>query len=74
MPKRKQASIPEPYEDVKSLRRTAEATKELLETLAGQRGQAYDAAVTWGDLLDLGVIKPEQVPRDIGSKPIKPQL
>jgi hypothetical protein len=71
--RRPQATIPEPYEDVKSLRSSAVATKELVETLAGQRGQAYDAAVTWGDLLDLGVIKPEQVPQDIGSTPIKLQ-
>jgi hypothetical protein len=42
------------------------ATKELIETLAGQRGQNLDAAVTWGDLVDLELVKMEQVPRDIG--------
>jgi hypothetical protein len=66
-----QATIPEPYEDVKSLRTTALATKELVETLAGQRGQAYDVAITWGDMLDLGLVTTEQVPKDIGSHRIQ---
>lgn len=68
--RRPQATIPEPYQTLESLRATAMGTKELVETLAGQRGQAYDAAVTWQDLLNLGLIKPEQIPRDIGSHPL----
>jgi hypothetical protein len=68
--RRTQATIPEPYESLKSLHSTAVATKELVEMLAGQRGQAYDAAVTWNDLLNLGLIKPEQVPQNIGTHPI----
>lgn len=60
--RRPQATIPEPYEDVKSLRTTAMATKELAETLAGQRGAPTEAAVTWGDLVDLKLIKAGQVP------------
>jgi hypothetical protein len=63
----KQATIPEPYEDVASLRTVALATKELVEVLAGQRGAASDAAVTWGDLIKLQLINPGQVPPDIGS-------
>lgn len=65
--RRDQVTIPEPYEDVASLRATAMANKELTEMLAGQRGQPLDAAVTWGDLLRMGLIKQEQVPTDIGS-------
>jgi hypothetical protein len=61
------ATIPEPYENIQSLRATAMANKELTEMLAGQRGAPTDVAVTWGDLLNLGLIKPEQVPDDIGS-------
>lgn len=65
--RRPQATIPEPYEDVKSLRTTAMATKELAETLAGTRGLPTDAAVTWDDLVSLGLIKAEQVPKDLGT-------
>ena len=62
-----QATIPEPYADVGSLRATAMATKELVETLAGQRGDATDVAVTWGDLIRLGMISRDRVPKDIGQ-------
>lgn len=65
--KRPQATIPEPYEDVKSLRTAMMGAKELVETLAGQRGFAGDAAVTWDDLVDLGLIKTDQIPRDLGT-------
>ena len=40
------------------------ANKELVEVLAGQRGEPLDAAVTWEDLSSLGCSKPEQVPYD----------
>jgi hypothetical protein len=68
--RRIQATVPEPYESLSSLRASVLALKELVETLAGQRGQAYDVAVTWGDLLDANVVKIEQVPQDIGSRPL----
>lgn len=48
--RRTQATIPEPAEDVRSLRTVAMATKELVETLAGQRGPRADQAVLWGEL------------------------
>jgi len=66
-----QVTIPVPYQDVGSLRATALATKELVEVLAGQRGQAFDAAVTWQDLLDLQLIRVEDIPYDIGSHPFQ---
>ena len=56
---------------MESLYRTALATKELVETLAGQRGQAYDVAVTWEDLLDLQLIRKADIPYDIGSHPLQ---
>jgi hypothetical protein len=70
VPSRTQATIPDPHENLASLRAVAVATKELVETLAGQRGQAYTAAVTWADLVKLGLIKQDQIPRDIGSRPL----
>ena len=61
--RRPQETIPVPYQDVVSLRATAMGTKELLETLAGQRGtNMLDSAVTWQDLVDLKLIKATQVP------------
>jgi hypothetical protein len=64
--RRTQVTIPEPYLEPQSLRATALATKELVESLAGQRGGTYDVAVTWGELIDLGIIEPEQVPQEFG--------
>lgn len=51
MPKRKgaQVTIPEPYEDIGSLYRVAVTTKELVEVLAGQRGDPGDRAVTYAE-------------------------
>jgi hypothetical protein len=66
-----QVTIPVPYEDVQSLRATAMATKELVETLAGQRGQAFDVAVTWQDLLNLQLVTLADIPYDIGSHPVQ---
>lgn len=62
-----QQSIPFPVADINSLVATAVATKEVVETLAGQRGRALDAAVTWADLLEAGIIMPEQVPTNVGG-------
>jgi hypothetical protein len=46
------ATIPEPYEDVRALRTSVMALKELVEELTGQRGGADRAneAVTFGEL------------------------
>ena len=46
----RQATIPEPYTDVASLRASVMALKELVEMLAGQRGDRDDQAVTWGEM------------------------
>jgi hypothetical protein len=69
--KKEQVTIPEPTQDIGSLYRTVYAMKELVEILAGQRGQAYDAAVTWQDLLRLDKIREAEIPHDIGSRPIQ---
>jgi len=66
-----QVTIPEPTEDIASIYRTIVPIKELVEMLAGQRGQAYDVAVTWQDLLDLQLVRKAEIPFDIGSHPIQ---
>ena len=69
--RQQQVTVPQPYEDVASLYRSVLALKELVEVLAGQRGQALDAAVTWQVMLDLQKIRYEDIPYDIGSHPIQ---
>lgn len=66
MPKKikRQQAIPVPYETPHSLRVTAMALKERVEVLSGARGSARDMAVTWDDLVELGLIKPDQVPTE----------
>lgn len=63
---RPRQSIPVAYENLGSLCATAAATREVVEQLAGQRRDILGAAVTWGDLIDLGLIKPDQVPVKLG--------
>jgi len=63
----RRVSIPEPLQEIGSLRATALATKELVESLAGQRGDPRNTAVTWQDLIDLGLVIPSEIPQGIGS-------
>lgn len=63
---RPRQTIPEPYQNVASLHASMQTAKEIIEQLGGQRSDVLSAAVTWGDLLDLGLIKPEQVPTKLG--------
>jgi len=55
--------IPEPAPSVQSLQQTSAALKEATEILLRQRGSPLNAAVTWQDLLDLGLIAPKDVPK-----------
>ena len=56
-------AIPAPQADLVALRATGDALKETVEMLTLQRGSSLEGAVTWQDLLDLGLILPTQVPR-----------
>lgn len=68
MSKRTLPTIPQPDMTIASIHAAVVALKEAVELLAGQRGDARDIAVTWGDLADKGVITKEQVPKDVGSR------
>jgi hypothetical protein len=64
--RRVQAAIPVPYEDVRSLVRSVSAIKDVVEDLAGQRGTVGDTAVTFNDLVRLGLIDRERIPKQLG--------
>lgn len=56
-------AIPAPQADVKSLWDCVMAQKQIIEILLGQLGKTkVAAAVTWQDLVDLGLIEQSQVP------------
>lgn len=59
----KYPAIPSPQADPISLRASADALKETVEMLTLQRGSKLNGAVTWQDLIDLGLALPTQVPR-----------
>jgi hypothetical protein len=55
-----------PYEDLGSLRTAVAALKDLVEDLSGQRGTVGDSAVTFNDLVRLGLIERERIPKQLG--------
>jgi hypothetical protein len=59
----KYPAIPEPVAEINSVRDTSAALKETVEVLTQQRGTRSLSAVTWQDLLALGLISPDQVPK-----------
>lgn len=59
----KYPAIPEPQAEINSVRDTAAALKETVEVLTQQRGTRSLSAVTWQDLLALGLVTADQVPK-----------
>jgi hypothetical protein len=59
----KYPSIPDPTIAPEALRTTAMALKEGYEILSRQRGDRSMSAVSWQDLVSLGLIKASQVPK-----------
>ena len=62
MPNRSYKAIPEPAATLESLRESLSAAKEAIEVLTRQRKPIEAGAVTWQDLVDLGLIASDQVP------------
>jgi hypothetical protein len=62
VPNNSYKAIPDPLPDLNSLRETALATKEAVEVLTRQRRPISAGAVTWKDLVDLGLIPLRKVP------------
>ncbi len=62
---KRKPGIPEPERNTSGLYDTCKALKEAVELLMGTRKDSrIDAAVTWRDLVDNGIIEVDQVPRD----------
>jgi hypothetical protein len=59
----KYPAIPDPLASMNSVQSTAAALKEGFEILTRQRGSKMLAAVTWEDLVRLGLVTPDKVPR-----------
>ncbi len=58
----KYPAVPDPSLKVESLRDSVLALKQAFEIHSAQRGKRLDAAVTWQDLVDLGLIDLADVP------------
>ena len=70
MPNRPLVTIPDPTESPASLRTSVLALKELAEVLGGQRGTSGMRAVTWNDLIRLGLATDTEQPvRPAGGVP-----
>lgn len=63
----KYPAIPDPILDLNSVREATAALKEGQEILTRIRGDRSLSAVTWQDLLALGLIKPDQIPKTPSS-------
>jgi hypothetical protein len=66
-------AIPHPEATIASMHSTIMALVEAVEMLQGQRGTISDAAVSWGELVDQGVLKLDQVPMDVGTDSLRRQ-
>lgn len=59
----KYPAVPEPSTDPESLRLAVNALKQAFEIHSQQRGKKTDGAVTYQDLVDLGLIPASKVPK-----------
>lgn len=59
---KKYPAISEPNTDPVALRAAILSLKEGQEVLVGVRGERKYSAVTWSDLVDLGLIKESDIP------------
>lgn len=65
MARKRLPGIPDPSRSVDGLFDTITTMKQAVETLGGQRiGSRAESAVTWQDLVDLGLIEALQIPRE----------
>lgn len=63
------AAIPVPSLSVNSLFHTSAALKSTVEVLVGSIGSKEQRAVTFVDLINMGLITKEQIPEKFGPAP-----
>lgn len=63
MPNKRYPAIPEPSADPAALYQSVLELKQAVEILTQQRKPYRNSAVTWGDLVTLGIIPESNVPR-----------
>jgi len=59
----KYPSIPNPTRDPANLQDVCTLLKQTVETVTNQRGDPGNSMVSWNDLVRLGLITPNAVPR-----------
>jgi hypothetical protein len=62
-------AIPVPQATIASLLESVQMLKQAVELLNGAVGDRTQRAVTFVDLINLGTIKPEEVPEKLGPLP-----
>ncbi|HEU0068315.1 MAG TPA: hypothetical protein VFQ26_03530 [Nitrospiraceae bacterium] len=66
---RRVASIPVPSANIPSLLATCDALKSTLEVMVGSVGPKEQRAVTFVDLVNMGLIQEDQIPEKFGEAP-----
>ena len=57
-------TVPEPLQEVGALFRTCYALKQTTDMLTGQTREIGERAMTWNDLLRLGLVTQPDLPQD----------
>ena len=68
-PSMRPPAIPVPQATIASLLESVQMLKQAVELLNGAVGDRTQRAVTFVDLINLGTIKPEEVPEKLGPLP-----
>lgn len=56
------SAIPEPQKNIDSMYEAIVALKQIVEVLAGQRGDATGRAATFRELVNIGLIEEDEIP------------
>lgn len=62
-------AIPVPQASFAALVESVQALKQAVEVLNGAAGEKIQRSVTWVDLINLGLVKVEEVPEKLDAYP-----
>ena len=62
-------AIPVPQATLASLLEIVQTIKQAIELLNGTVGEKTQRAVTFADLINLGLVKPDEIPEKLGALP-----